>query len=274
MEDDQAPEAHSVFPFVVGCGRSGTTILRAILDAHPNVAVPYESYFVVPLLRRRRRFERRRSGLGSLPAGARRRLAIPTLGTAARGGPCGCASTSPVVDGGGDPMRVPGLRRSCREVSLCGQDTRVRPQHPAPGVFLPWPARFVHVIRDGRSVALSYLEQSWGPSSVVKGASYWQRNVRAGRRAGGELGPHRYLEVRYEDLVTAPEGQIRRLCQFVDLEFDPPMVDYFTRADTVLGTKAAIGDARAPAPAAHAGSPGLAGGNERPGQGAVRGGRG
>src|SRR5215216_2861803 len=41
-----------IFPFVVGCSRSGTTLLRALLDAHPLLAVPPESHFaVLPRLR-------------------------------------------------------------------------------------------------------------------------------------------------------------------------------------------------------------------------------
>ena len=45
------------FLFVVGCGRSGTTVLRTILDAHPELAVTHESQFIVPLGIRRRRYE-------------------------------------------------------------------------------------------------------------------------------------------------------------------------------------------------------------------------
>lgn len=46
------------FVFVVGCGRSGTTLLRAMLNAHPDLAVPAESYFIVPMdFERTRRYE-------------------------------------------------------------------------------------------------------------------------------------------------------------------------------------------------------------------------
>ena len=56
--DDKAREpVGDVFPFVIGCARSGTTMLRAMLDSHPAVAVPHESYFVVPALQSRARYE-------------------------------------------------------------------------------------------------------------------------------------------------------------------------------------------------------------------------
>ena len=62
-------------------------------------------------------------------------------------------------------------------------------------------ARFVHVIRDGRDVALSLLERDWGPKTIEQAASLWRKRVRAGRRAGAILGRRCYIEVRYEDLV-------------------------------------------------------------------------
>src|SRR3954453_19523164 len=46
MPTRTSAESHPPFPFIVGCGRSGTTLLRAMLDSHPDMAVPPESYFV------------------------------------------------------------------------------------------------------------------------------------------------------------------------------------------------------------------------------------
>ena len=58
MAAELGPDAGAVpLPFVVGCNRSGTMLLSAMLDSHPDVAVPHESYFVVPALHRRAGFE-------------------------------------------------------------------------------------------------------------------------------------------------------------------------------------------------------------------------
>ncbi|MGH2650570.1 MAG: sulfotransferase, partial [Actinomycetota bacterium] len=46
-----------VFPFFVGCGRSGTTLVRAIFDSHPDLAIPGESHFIVHLAAHRERYE-------------------------------------------------------------------------------------------------------------------------------------------------------------------------------------------------------------------------
>jgi hypothetical protein len=88
-------------------------------------------------------------------------------------------------------------------------------------------ARFIHLIRDGRDVALSYASVSFGPrDDPVAQAHHWRRQVSAGRLAGSRLGGERYLEVRYEDLVRDPERELRGICGFVDLPFDAAMLRY------------------------------------------------
>jgi hypothetical protein len=92
-------------------------------------------------------------------------------------------------------------------------------------------ARFVNVIRDGRDVALSYLKRPWGPSTLAEGALYWRSRVSRGRTAGKALGASRYTEVRYEDLVADTEAEVRRLCEFLGLSWQPEMLRYHEKAD-------------------------------------------
>jgi hypothetical protein len=74
-------------------------------------------------------------------------------------------------------------------------------------------ARFVHIIRDGRDVALSMrtaqnnlLERTW-----YYAARDWHRHVTDGRDMGHRLGPGRYMEVRYEDLLGDPAEALARI---------------------------------------------------------------
>ena len=90
-------------------------------------------------------------------------------------------------------------------------------------------ARFVHTIRDGRNVALSLVEQSFGPKRVDDAVLYWRHEVQAARTAGALLGPERYLEYRHEDLVRDPQEVVARICAFLDLEFVPSMLRYHER---------------------------------------------
>jgi hypothetical protein len=96
----------------------------------------------------------------------------------------------------------------------------------------------------------SLLEVPHGPTRFADGVDYWRSRVLAGRHAGAELGPARYVEVRYEDVVADPEASLRELCAFLDLPYAPEMLEYPTRVDElVAGTFDArhhLGITRAP----------------------------
>ena len=86
-------------------------------------------------------------------------------------------------------------------------------------------SRFIHLIRDGRDVALSYAEVPFGPKNVAKAAELWANRVARGIRDGRELERGRYIEIMYTDLVEDDEGETKDICAFLGLEFDPVMLD-------------------------------------------------
>jgi hypothetical protein len=96
-------------------------------------------------------------------------------------------------------------------------------------------SRFVHIIRDGRDVALSTIALDGQSADVVGPAVNWTTRVGAGRAAGRRLGPDRYHEVRYEDLVDDPEPVVSDLCRFLDLPTEPlsEMLRFADRPDGV-----------------------------------------
>ena len=75
-------------------------------------------------------------------------------------------------------------------------------------------SRFVHIIRDGRDVAISLTQQHWGPTNVYAGSRLWARSVASGRQQGAALGS-RYFELRLEDLVHETEKTAGALWDFV-----------------------------------------------------------
>ncbi len=93
-------------------------------------------------------------------------------------------------------------------------------------------AHFIHIIRDGRDVALSVKDLWFGPDSVEEAARRWQSGIDKARRQARKL-PH-YLEVRYEDLVLDTESTLRKIGDFADLPWSPSMLDYHKTADERL----------------------------------------
>src|SRR5262249_6540292 len=102
-----------------------------------------------------------------------------------------------------------------------------------------WPkARFVHLIRDGRDVALSFFDwknvtqkkpgtfPTWKEDRASTAALWWELNVRRGRDAGLLLDPELYYEMRYESLVRHPERECTALCNFLRVPFSPSMLRF------------------------------------------------
>lgn len=218
------------FPFVVGCGRSGTTLVRAILDAHPDLAVPDESYFPVWLGRRRDRYER--------PEGfATDRLVADLLAheSFARWGLPAEVVRAAIVDAAPTSF-ADGVRAYYRAYAHAHGKRRYGDKTPIFVLHLPvlaelFPeARFVHMVRDGRDVVLSRVATAWGTNRFDFETMQWRSHVEQGRAAGRTLGPDRYVELRYEDLLDDPERVARELCRFVEIDFDPVMLRYHERA--------------------------------------------
>jgi len=209
--------------FIVGSARSGTTLLRMMLNAHPEVAVPPESRFVVDLYR---------SDEVQVDAFLERLEAHPRW----------TSWDTPIEDvraqlTGMTTVTYPeAIEAAYMAYAQNRNKKRYGDKTPRYIEDLPllsrlWPeAKFVHLVRDGREVALSYADVPFGPSTVAKAAALWKARVKLGMDRGRPLGTARYVELRYERLLANPQEEVEGLCSFLDLEFDPAMLDYSERA--------------------------------------------
>jgi hypothetical protein len=215
--------------FVVGCARSGTTMLRAMLDAHPELAIPPESHFITAMWQVRRRY----GHPGPVNA---EHMAADIVGTY-RFGEWGIPAAA-VID------RVRALVRPGFADVLDGVFRAYADEHgkhrwgdKTPNYSLDvgllaelFPAaRFVHLVRDGRNVALSLLQVPWWPNTLVEAAQVWSHWTAEARAAGRSLGSDRYLEVRYEDLVADSTLELTKICGFLGLTYRDEMLSYPTR---------------------------------------------
>lgn len=219
--------------FVVGSARSGTTMLRLMLNAHEQVAVPPESRFVVELWTGNERVEREWF-LQTLAANKRFQVWDLPVDAVAHELPQGADVAYPEA--------IEAAYRAYAHVhgkTIWGDKTPRYVEHIDVLARLFPEARFVHLVRDGRNVALSYGGVPFGPKNVAKAADLWRRRVAAGITSGRALPPGRYFELRYEQVVADPASQMRVLCDFLGLPFDEGMLEYTERArDAVLARSA------------------------------------
>ena len=206
-----------------------------IFDGHPDLAVANEPQFMGTVARARKRLESNGFDVGSFleivfgnPNYRRLDLDGPEVEMAV-------ADAAPM--NAADAVRaVFGVFAQREGKPLYGDKTPgYVVQIPELAAMFP-EARFVHLIRDGRNVALSYLERPWGPSTVGEAALYWRSRVGRGRAAGRAIGADRYLEASYEDLVDDAETEVRRMCTFLGLEFAPEMLQYQKAAEEFIAS--------------------------------------
>jgi hypothetical protein len=211
-------------PFVVGLGRSGTTLLRLMLDAHPQLAIPPETHFAVGVIRMYRNGNPTPEEAADYLSGLR------------RWGDFGIERDEIL-----DRLRASAaddaqstLRAFYEVYAAKQQKPRWGDKTPGYGVqmkrisrVLP-EARFVHLIRDGRDAALSRARASGKRVRPVKAAQRWRERIDETRAQAAKV-PH-YIEARYEDLVRDPEGTLRRILSFTELDWDPAVLAYHERA--------------------------------------------
>lgn len=216
------------FPLIVGSGRSGTTLLRNMLDAHSTLAVAHEAHFLGPMARARHKYVRSGSldvdvfvdDLYANPNFRRQGLEEAAVRAALEEASPGDFAAAARV--------VLATYAAARGKSRFGDKTPGYVKHIAILADLFPEASFIHIIRDGRDVALAYLDrEEWGPATVGEAALYWRGRVESGRESGRLIGEARYLEVRYEDLVDDPEATLRGICDFLELEYEPGMLTFY-----------------------------------------------
>lgn len=213
------------FPIVVGCPRSGTSLLAVMLDSHPDVAIPPETAFLKYLPGLHGEGEALRGRFVELVTADRTPLSNWSDFDLDRG-----AFETRIA--GLAPFTVAGAAREFYAMYAEGQRKRRAGEKTPDNIFvmrelaslLP-EAHFLHVIRDPRDTVLSWRKTWFAPSQDfgALGAA-WQEQVALGRAAGAAVA--HYHELRYEDLVLHPESELPRVCAFLGLEYSPQMLDF------------------------------------------------
>lgn len=219
--------------FVVGCPRSGTTLLQRMLDHHPLIAVANDSHFIP-------------HAIAGTAVGMDPKLTLQQVDWVRsyhrfhRLGLSGAA-----VEEAAELSQTYGEFVSALYSEygqnhgklLAGEKTPDYVRHlPRLHALFPW-VKSIHIIRDGRDVTLSTLEwakkdkgpgkyQLWHEEPTAVCAMWWRWQVSTGRRDGTFLAADAYTEIRYESLVSDPEDVLRVLADFLKLPFSEDMLNY------------------------------------------------
>jgi hypothetical protein len=87
-------------------------------------------------------------------------------------------------------------------------------------------ARFLHIVRDGRDVALSHQTMPYGAGNSAECARAWVNRTTTNAKMGSILGSTRYMTIRFEDLVLDTRASLDRICGFLGVAFDGSMLHY------------------------------------------------
>ena len=219
--------------FIIGTERSGTNLLRLILDAHPNIAVPHPPHivkFFTPLVPR----------YGDLKDDRNFRRLVADV--------CRTVELHPypwefvpdrerVVREVRDKNLISiyfalydqyreanGKKRwACKSTFMIDHVAEVLHYHPG--------ARFIYMVRDGRDVAVSARASIFNHFHPFYSALRWQREQATGLSWLAELPPEQIMLLRYEELVNDPQGVTERLCAFLHEPFEPRMLDYHRHSE-------------------------------------------
>jgi len=207
--------------FIVGAPRSGTTLLRNILNRHPKLAICGETQFFHHVYARRRAFgdllntkNRRCLVAKYLPTDRIRRLGMDSAGLSERlmsEGTSYQAFFSALL----------AYYAQSQGKSRFGEKT---PQHAQyTEILCEWypGAKILHMLRDPRDVVESLQRMAWASNSILTNARVWLQNNLAAVRSSSRPG---YLLVRYETLVEQPERELTRICAHLGEDYSPLML--------------------------------------------------
>ena len=215
--------------FIGGAGRSGTTLLRVILDSHPSIACGPELKVTEVIARIWYDFQTKFAGIT-------REYAITQEDTN--------RLFARFIEGLLEKYRIKEGKKRIAEKSP--NNIRVFPHLHE--IFPKSP--LVHIIRDGRDVVASLLSMNWKnldgkpmdyTRDTKKATLFWKSAVTIGRAfaASKESAARVYYEIKYEDIISDPEASLKPLFQFIDEPWEQAVLEYYKKRRNLAGESSA-----------------------------------
>jgi Sulfotransferase family len=236
-DDQPTPDPLSMdVVFLVGCPRSGTTLLQRMLDAHPLVAIAPETFFI-------HRFWRVRDDLGDLSDNENHNRVVQSFidmpeFTEMNLDPNQFRKAALKL-----PRSLPTLFalllhqfRERRNATIIGEKTPSHLHHMITLKSLFPQARFVHIIRDPRAVANSWQHVPWSRMRIENVARMWRREMTGSRQVAQMLCSD-ILAFHYEDLARESEKTLREVCQFLSIPYEQSMLSYHQTNESTVNVQ-------------------------------------
>lgn len=194
------------YVFVAGALRSGTTLLRILLDQHPDISNPGEFDFLF-------------DGVvgnadGSKASDYRQQLLNSRIFLATKLALNEFPDIYTQIEDLAAQVRQPGKLLTLNIHRNFDQALDVFPQ-----------AKFVHLLRDPRDVARSSMKMGWA-GNVYYGVDHWIDTERTWGALRRKLAEGQYIEIRYESLVADPESVLKSICTYLELPFKEAMLEF------------------------------------------------
>lgn len=224
--------------FIVGCDRSGTTLLSLILSQSPDLHVTLESGFIPELYENRKDYSDFTSAknrwyflrdLKSTRATSKT-IAFDIFEMSDDEAEVILRESAPNSYEGAIDALFSGTA-TLHGKSRWGNKTPKYVLHLSLINKLFPEAKIIHVIRDPRDVVASILKAGW-TSTVKETALYWEKRVRSGINEGRKLGDDRYYELKYESLLQNPGDVIRQICDWLNIGFDKEFIQDYKQDDS------------------------------------------
>jgi len=225
--------------FIIGSGRSGNTLLRTILTGNSDLSIPPESYRL-PFAIKRFHIHNNRDWKEIVAEVLDEFYSCREFYTweinldEVRDRLMNIDESRRTLSNIFDELYCAYSRKHAPESRIWGDKT------PLNTLYLDWigsvypKSKFIHIIRDGRDVADSYLRMK-RYQKLEEAARRWNTSINLAQSFGSKRGDD-YMEMRYEELVTDTEPVIRQACSFLGIDYSPSMLDHTSRVDKLGDT--------------------------------------
>lgn len=213
--------------FMFGFERSGTTLLSMIMGAHPDLAVPlsvtglwYRYHKNLDRYHNLRLPQNLEALVDDLLQDERIRLWDETLHKADLLERIDGHGYAAVVDAFNQAYADKKNKRYWANLDIATLDDMDIAHQWFPN------ARFLHIVRDGRDVALSHETMPYGAANTLDCVQSWERRLTINQKMGEILGSDQYKLIRYEDLVLNTQRTLQEICEFASIEYSEQMLNY------------------------------------------------